>query len=256
MSYGGGGAQPQIVMPTFTKVVKNLVIINVSCWIGLVLIAQGLMDGQPIYQWFGLIPDMVINNFTIWQFFSYMFLHSSSVFHVLFNMLILWMFGSELEMRWGGKFFLTYYLVCGVGAAVLYTICILAYYFISGNYVPLMAPVVGASGAVFGLLLAYGIIFGERVIYFMMIFPMKAKYFAMILGAVELLTLMSSGFSGQVANLAHLGGIVSGFLFLTFWTRWKTKSVRKSTQKRGRKLKLVVNNDKPGSDGDGPKYWN
>lgn len=253
MSYGG--PQPQIAVPTWTKWVKNLVIANVVSWVVLVLIAQNFFQGQPIYSWFGLVPERVVSQFTVWQFFTYMFLHSASPFHVLFNMLILWMFGSELEGRWGGKFFLLYYFVSGVGAAVLYTIVVTMYALATGDSAPLMAPVVGASGAVFGLLLAYGIIFGERVIYFMMLFPMKAKYFVMILGGVELLTLMGSGLSNQVSNLAHLGGLVSGFLFLTFWTRWKTRSVRKSTQKRGRKLKLVVNNDLD-QDDDKPKYWN
>lgn len=249
------GPQPQIVVPHFTKTVKLLVIVNVVVWIGFVLILQGMvLEGSPIYDWFGLVPNRVIQHFTIWQFFTYMFLHSSSIFHVLFNMLILWLFGSELEGRWGSRFFLAYYMVCGVGAAIIYTVAVLIYYFITNNYLPLMAPVVGASGAVFGLLLAYGIIFGERVIYFMMIFPMKAKFFAMILGGVELLTLMNSGFSGQVANLAHLGGLISGFLFLTGYTRWKSRSVRKSTQKRGRRLKLVVDNER--YDKDEPKYWN
>lgn len=248
------GPQPQLALPHFTKMVKVLMIINVIAWIGLVVVLQGLvLEGSPIFQWFGLVPNRVIQQFTIWQFFTYMFLHSPSVFHVLFNMLILWMFGSELEGRWGSRFFLIYYFVCGVGAAVIYSVAVLIYYFITNDYLPLMAPVVGASGAVFGLLLAYGIVFGERDIYFMMIFPMKAKYFALILGGVELVTLLNSGFSGQVANLAHLGGLISGFLFLTFYTRWKSRSVRKSTQKRGRRLKLVVDNEKYD---DEPKYWN
>jgi len=250
------GPQPQIQVPPLTRTVKMLVIINVACWLGLVLILQNFLEGQPIYQWFGLIPDRLINDFLIWQPFTYMFLHSSGIFHVLFNMLILWMFGSELELQWGQKFFLAYYMVTGVGAGVLYTICVLLYYFATNNYLPLMSPVVGASGAVFGLILAYGIIFGERLIYFMGIFPMKAKYFAMILGGIEVVTLFSTGFSGQVANLAHLGGIVSGYLFLIFWTRYKSNRPPKGGKKKrhGRNLRLVVNNDSPASSE--PKYWN
>lgn len=251
MNYGG---QPQLAVPPLTKTIKTLLIANVSIWVVLVLIVQGVfMDTPGIFRWFGLIPDMVVNRFTVWQFFTYMFLHSASVFHVLFNMLILWMFGSELELRWGSRFFLVYYLVCGVGAGVLYTFGILIYYFATGDYGPLLAPVVGASGAVFGLILAYGIIFGERVIYFMMIFPMRAKYFALIIGLIEVVTLLNTGVSGQVANLAHLGGLVSGFLFLIGWTKWKNRSVRKRTRKHGRRLKLVVDNE---SDKNEPRYWN
>jgi len=125
------------------------------------------------------------------------------------------------------------------------------YYFISGNALPLQAPVVGASGAVFGLMLAFGMIFGERTIFFMMIFPMKAKYFVMLLGAIELVSLLSSGFGSNVANLAHLGGIVAGFLFLIFYTKWQGRRVRKRTKRHGRSLKLVVDNERKN-----PRYWN
>jgi membrane associated rhomboid family serine protease len=254
MSYGG--PQAQIAIPPFTKMVKILVITNLVSWVGLIMILQGILGGTPIFDWFGLVPHKLINQFAIWQIFTYMFLHASSVFHVVFNMLILWMFGSELEQRWGSRWFLAYYLSCGVGAAILYTGAVLIYYLITQDVLPLMVPVVGASGAAFGLILAYGILFGERVVYFMMVFPMKAKYFALILGGVEVLTLMNSGLSGQVANLAHLGGLVSGFLFLTIWSRWRASGGGdgRSSQKRGRKLKLVVNNER--TNAEEPKYWN
>src|SRR5690606_23132872 len=172
-------------------------------------------------------------------------------------MLILWWFGSELEMKWGSKFFLIYYLVSGVGAALLYLLCVSIYSFASGDPLPLMAPVVGASGAVYGLLLAYGILFGERVLYFMMMFPMKAKYFVLIIGIVELVTLLDSGFSSGVANLAHLGGLVSGFITLKYWTDWRVQSKKKASDSQRRKLKLVVDNERDGEDKkSGPKYWN
>lgn len=249
------GSQVQISIPPLTKVVKLLVIANLLCWIGFVIILQGITGSPFITEWFALTPQKVINEFAIWQIFSYMFLHASSVFHIVFNMLILWMFGSELELRWGPRGFLSYYLSCGVGAAILYTLVVLGYYLITQDILPLMAPVVGASGAAFGLILAYGLIFGERVVYFMMIFPMRAKYFAMILGGVELLTLMNTGFSGQVANLAHLGGLVSGFAYLTIWSRMRSGGGgSQKPQNRGRKLKLVVNNER--SSSSEPKYWN
>ena len=116
-------------------------------------------------------------------------------------------------------------------------------------------PVVGASGAIFGLFVAYGLLFGERVIYFMMIFPMKAKFFVMILAGVEIFTLMGSGMQSQVANLAHLGGLIVGFLFLRFWDKLLIRRKGKSKNRRG--LRLVVDNDKTSSgNNDGPKYWN
>jgi membrane associated rhomboid family serine protease len=184
-----------------------------------------------------------------------MFLHSSSVFHVLFNMLILWFFGSELEMKWGARFFLKYYFVCGIGAAVIYLIGTTIYAFASGDAMPLMSPVVGASGAVYGLLLAYGLLFGERIIHFMMLFPMKAKYFVMIIGLVELVTLLDSGLGSGVANLAHLGGIIVGFLFLQYWTQWRPRRRAAKPADHGRRLKLVVNNDTK-KESENPRYWN
>ena len=252
--------QMQMMMP-LTKMAKRLIVINVVIWVVGVLIIQQMILGEPLlFNWFGLIPYKLINDFWLWQPFTYMFIHSTSVMHVLFNMLLLWWLGSELEQRWGSRFFLTYFLTCGIGTGFLYSFCMLMYFFISNNHLVLQMPVVGASGAIFGLLLAYGMIFGEKVVYFMMMFPMKAKYFVMLLGAMEILTMMDSGLSGQTANLAHLGGIVVGFIFLTVHARLKRSggAKRSFAQSRGRKLKLVVDNEKPGQTdaGGGPKYWN
>lgn len=247
-----GQYQIQLSMP-LTRMVKYLIVVNVSLWLGLVLILQNFFMDQPyIYQWFGLNPDRVIFEFWAWQPLTYMFMHSENVFHILFNMLVLWWFGSELEMKWGGRFFLFYYLFCGVGAAVLYLLCMAGYMLASGSALPLMVPVVGASGAMFGLMVAFGYLFGDRVIFFMMLFPMKARYFVMLIAGVELVNLLSSGVSSQVSNLAHLGGLVSGFLFLTFWNKWQGR--RRDTGRHGRKLKLVVDNER--ASGRGPRYWN
>lgn len=257
---GGGGIQMNQLVP-FTPIVKILIIANISVWlVGQMIIEKYFLPGPYISEFLSLIPSYVVEKFFIWQFFTYMFLHSSSLFHILFNMLMLWWLGGELEQRWGSRFFLAYYLVSGVGAAVIYCICLFAYTLATGNLAGWVTPVVGASGAVFGLLVAYGIIFGERVVYFMMIFPMKAKYFVMILGAIEAVNLLNSGVAGsQVANLAHLGGLVSGYLFLITYTKFKQGKWRKQSGGRGgRGLKLVVNNDpKDKKDkGDGPRYWN
>lgn len=249
--------QFQMSVP-LTPVVKKLIIANLVIWIGGVLILQGMIfGGDTLFKYFALVPHTVITEFWVWQLFTYMFLHSNGVFHVLFNMLSLWWFGAELEQRWGPRFFLSYYITCGVGAGVIYLIGSLVYYLSTGNVSSMLAPLVGASGATYGLLLAYAMLFGERQIYFMMLFPMKAKYFAMIIGAIEMVTLMDSGMGSQTANLAHLGGIIVGFVFLHFTAWWRTRMSASAIAKRGRKLKLVVNNDrKPPSDEDGPKYWN
>ena len=251
-----GQAQMPTAVP-FRGMVRTLVLLNLAIWILGVLILQPLVFGDGrIVEYLGLTPSKLINSFWVWQPFTYMFLHSSgNISHILFNMLSLWWFGAELEQRWGPRFFLSYYLVCGVGAGVIYSVGTLIYGLATGNPAPMMIPLVGASGAVFGLLLAYGLLFGERMIFFMMLFPMKARYFTMIIGAIELVTLLDSGMNSSVANLAHLGGIVVGFLYLTFIARWRQQRKAGEATKRGRRLKLVVNNDRKPSE-TGPKYWN
>lgn len=250
--------QFQTVVP-FRGAVKTLVIINVVVWFALVLV-PGVFHFGAFLDWFGLVPEMVLFKFWIWQPVTYMFMHASGVFHILFNMLVLWWFGAELQDRWGQKFFTTYYLVCGVGAGLIYLAGTTTYSFVSGNPLGMMTPLVGASGATYGLLLAYGLLFGERVIYFMMLFPMKAKWFTVIIGAVELVTMMDQNSGSQVANLAHLGGLAVGFIYLNLVARYRAGKASGVGSKRGRKLKLVVDNERDSKlsnkDQQGPKYWN
>jgi membrane associated rhomboid family serine protease len=254
MSYGH---QAQIQVPPFFGATKYLVIANVACWLGLVMVLDKFL-GVPILQWFGLQPYLFIQEFHIWQPFSYMFLHHpGNPMHVLFNMLILWMIGSELEQYWGRRFFLSYYLVSGVGAGLIYSFVALIYHLaIDSNSTVMLQNVIGASGGVFGLILAYGIVFSERPMLFMFIFPMKAKHFAMVLAGIEVLNLLSAGFRSEVANLAHLGGLIAGFLYLWGYTRYQKGNSNKSGggKKRGRNLRLVVNNEDPSSSE--PRYWN
>ncbi len=251
-----GGPQMQMNM-VMTEMVKKIIIVNAAIWIVFVMILQkAFMSSDYIFHYFGLVPASFLGSFFIWQPFTYMFLHSTSFFHILFNMLVVWMFGSELEGRWGGKFFLLYYMVSGVGSGFIYIFVTTIYSLITGDGGPLSSTVIGASGATFGLILAYGLIFGERMVLFMFIFPMKAKYFCLLLGAIELLTLLDAGFGSKVSNLSHLGGIVSGFLFLAFYTRWRgNRGKEKKPSKNRRKLKLVVDNE-AGDDKKGPRYWN
>ncbi len=254
-----GPAMPTVV--PFTKAVKALVIANGVIWFFAVLILQGFfLKSNVVFDWFALIPARVIHDFWIWQLVSYMFLHSSGVFHILFNMLVLWWFGAELEMRWGTRFFVKYYFVCGIGAGLIYLLGTLSYYLVTGEVMSMASSLVGASGATFGLLLAYGMLFGDRIIHFMMLFPMKARHFTMLIGAIELFTLMDSGASSPVANLAHLGGIVVGFCYLSFISRSRSSLAgSKPSTKRGRRLKLVVDNTRDResrSPDQGPKYWN
>ena len=208
-----------IGFPSISPFVKSLVIANVGAWFVLVLLVQQFfLDSPYVFQFLGLVPSGFLQGY-LWQPFTYMFIHASGVFHILFNMVILWMFGSELERLWGSRFFLIYYLVCGVGAALIY--CVVLMFVALFTEVHLTGvPVVGSSGAVFGLMAAYGLIFKDRILYVMMIFPMKARTFIYFLAGIEILSVLSSGLGGPVANLAHLGGLVAGFLFLIFWKNW------------------------------------
>lgn len=242
--------------PPLTPVVKWLLIVNVGIWFILQVLLEGFMR-FPVTPLFAMYPGKVLFDFNIWQLFSYMFMHSMQVTHILFNMLMLWFFGAELEQRWGSKFFLTYYLVCGVGAAILYCLGMWTYTLITGSQVGLVIPVVGASGAVFGLLLAQGLLFGERVVYFFMIFPMKTKYFVMLMGLIELASLMTSSVAGgEVAYLAHLGGLVAGYICLKTRGWYKDRDLRRKNgpKGKGRNLRLVVDNEK--ETNKSPKYWN
>jgi len=159
---------------------------------------------------FGLRPADIFGRLHVWQPITYMFLHAG-IFHILFNMLALWMFGVELERTWGSRYFLQYYFVCGVGAAM--TTVLLS--FVPGAFGEQLyySLTIGASGAVYGVLLAYALYFPNRPIYYMMIFPLPAKVFVAIIGAISLLSSMS-GPGGGIAHTTHLGGLVAGYLYL------------------------------------------
>lgn len=240
----------------FRGAVKNLIIANVGIWIVLqVIVGKFILGGSgALNHYLGLVPALVLTKGFVWQAFTYQFLHSMDPVHILFNMLILWMFGAELQEMWGKRFFLKYYLFCGVGAGLIYVLVYGLYSLATGSVTHLVTPVVGASGAVFGVMLAYGLIFSERTIYFMMLFPLKAKYFVMIIAAVELMWILTGSQAG-VANVAHIGGFVAGFVFLSWESKKKSKGkAKKKARKGGPGLKLVVDNEK--SDDDGPRYWN
>jgi membrane associated rhomboid family serine protease len=159
---------------------------------------------------FALWPAVENSPFMPWQLVTYSFLHGN-VTHIFFNMFALWMFGRELELMMGQNRFLIYFFTCVVGAGVVQLI-------VAGSQ-PDIYPTVGASGGVFGILLAYGLAFPNRMI--MLLFPpipMKAKYFVLFYGLLALY-LGVSGSAPGVANFAHLGGMLFGFLLLRYWTR-------------------------------------
>jgi membrane associated rhomboid family serine protease len=183
-----------------TPVIKNLMII-----MGAVFLLQMFVSGW-IDLYFGLVPILVWKKYFLWQLLTYMFLHGGFS-HILFNLLALWMFGGELESYWGSKRFLFYFLFCGIGAGIC-TVVFTPYQFI---------PVIGASGAIYGMLLAFGWLFPNRLIYIYFLFPIPAKYFVIIFGLIELFASME-GTRGGVAHLTHLGGLIFGFFYMAYPT--------------------------------------
>ena len=183
-----------------TPVVKTLIWANVVMFVLSWLVPE-------IVPWLGLRPAAVLSRLFVWQPVTYLFLHAG-IAHILFNMLALWMFGVPLERRWGPRFFLKYYFVTGIGAAV--TTLALAAPLHYWNSVT-----VGASGAIYGLLVAYAVCFPENPI-LVVVFMVPAKYAVMIMGAIAFL-LSVGGTRDGVAYGAHLGGLVVGYLYLRMW---------------------------------------
>ena len=179
--------------------VKWLLIANVALFLPSYLFPS--LDEHMVL--LSLIPVMVVKHFAIWQLVTYMFLHAG-VLHILFNMLALWMFGSALESDWGTRQFLKYYFLCGIGAGL----CDVTLNGLLGHW---DTRTVGASGAIYGLLLAFGLLYPNTPVVFF-IFPMKAKYMVMIFGAVAFLGALHPG-SG-VSDIAHLGGMAFGYMYL------------------------------------------
>lgn len=169
--------------------------------------------GYPLIGMFGLVPEQVakwpLPEF--WRLATYLFLHGG-FWHLAFNLFALWMFGMPVESQWGGREFLKYYFLCGVGAAL-----------ISVALAPHSSiPIIGASGAVYGLLVAFAMLYPDAVVYLYFLIPVKAAHMALLFGAVEFFMGASSATPG-VARFAHLGGMVTGYLYIRWWWVWKVK---------------------------------
>ena len=185
--------------PRVTPAVKYLIIANVAGFV------MQLLTRDQMLLIFGLVPSLVTGQFFLWQLVTYLFLHGG-VWHLVFNMFGLWMFGSELESRWGSAFFLRYYFVSGIGAGLL---SVLVH--------PASAQVtIGASGAVYGILLAFGMMFPNRPLLLYFVIPIKAKYFVAGLGVLSFISALQAPGS-SIAHLAHLGGMAFGFAYLKGW---------------------------------------
>lgn len=216
-------------MHNIPPVTRNLLIINVICYL-----AQSVMRmyGIDVTDWLGL-HFVLADQFNVFQLVSYMFLHGSFT-HLFFNMFSLWMFGGLIERTLGVKRFLTYYFVCGIGAGICQEIWQTADYFIEnmqsftmvniGNGIIPMGEflnswtTIGASGACYGVLLAFGMLYpNERIMLLLPPIPMKAKYFVAGYAAIELISAYTS--NDNVAHFAHLGGMLFGWFLIWLWKR-------------------------------------
>ena len=183
-----------------TPAVKWIIIANVVAFFATLVY-------RPIVDYLGLVPELVVERGWLWQLATYMFLHGGPV-HILFNMLGVWMFGVELERLWGTRFFARYYAVTGIGAGL--TVVAVGLLPFAGTAQTYIDNTIGASGALFGLLLAFAYYYPERPILMFLLFPVPAKYFVVIIGAMAFL----SAPGNQVSEAAHLGGLIVGYLYL------------------------------------------
>lgn len=178
-----------------TKTVKWLIVINAAVFFIINIFPE-------LIGFFGLVPVLTVNKLMVWQIFTYMFMHKYLT-HILVNMLSLWFFGPAIEIAWGKKKFLAYYIFTGVGAGLCSLVTAL------GSSV----PVIGASGAIYGILVAYAVLFPETVILVFFFFPMKIKYALLFLVGVNLTSALTNQ-GGTIAYFAHLGGALFGYLYL------------------------------------------
>lgn len=218
-------------MNKLLPITKNLLIINVLCWMGTMALSK---YGIDIHKLFGL-HFFLAPGFRLWQLLTYMFLHDGFQ-HIFFNMFAVWMFGSVMEREWGSKRFLIFYLLCGVGAGLTQELCQFIHYeMVYANYdvvalgsgvtVPMTTYLdrlltVGASGAVYGILLGYGMTYPNNQLFIIPFpFPIKAKWLITGYVVLELVLGLKNNAADNVAHFAHLGGMLAGFLIILWWRR-------------------------------------
>ena len=222
------------------KAVRALLIANGAIWV------VTLFSPDLITELFGLTPAAVVTRGYVWQVATYMFLHDpDNISHILFNMLMLWMFGVDLERRWGTRGFVKYYAITGIGAGLCtLLVSLLPIAAVQRMYV---LPTVGASGAIFGLLLAWGLLFPTRTILFMFVFPLPARTFVAIMAAIELYTVATRP-GGPIAAVAHLGGMLIGWLYLKGPTNLRLELNYRLTKWRMERMRKKFDVHKGGRD--------
>ena len=210
----------------FPPVIKNLLIINGAVFFLQLLMQNLTFGGIPadniLLRWFALMP-LGSGYFEVWQLITYQFMHGG-FFHILINMFILWMFGIEIENLWGSKKFLVFYLTAGVVGGLFQIL--LSPILIGG----LSGPTIGASGAIMGVMVVFGILFPNRLIYLYFLIPVKVKYFIIVLVLIEIFAVNSGG---NIAHLAHVGGALTGFVYMLWDRNASFKNIFRSTSNYG-----------------------
>jgi len=190
---------------SISPVVRTLIIINVVVFLVQSAVMAFTGYGNSLIEHLGMTPRLFVFGLHLWQPVTYMFLHGN-LFHIFFNMFTLWMFGTEVERRMGSRLFGAFYFFCGIGAGLL--TCVFW-----RNW---GLPTIGASGAVFGVMLAFGLFFPERMVLIFFVVPVKAIYFVLGLGFVQLYYMIFA-LHGGISYVAHVGGMLFGFLFLRYF---------------------------------------
>jgi membrane associated rhomboid family serine protease len=209
-----------------SSAVQTLILANIAVFI-LQLLARTSPALRGIDHLFALVPNKFWGQLHLWQAFTYMFLHGG-LGHIFWNMFALWMFGPHLERAWGSREFIKYYFITGIGAGIIYAI------FRFNSPIPML----GASGAVYGILLAFGVLYPDAIIFFGFIFPIRAKYAVLILGFLAFIFSVRGEVDG-IAHSAHLAGMAVGLVYLRrdrlfggFSSR--IKSIHREREERGR----------------------
>lgn len=205
----------------FTDAIKLLVSVNFT-----IFFLQTISGKEHLlFDLFGLVPQAIWSDFMIWQPFTYLFFHGN-IWHILINMFVLWMFGSELENSWGRKNFIKYYFITGIGAGMV--TCL---FNLQSNI-----PVVGASGAVYGILLAYGLSFPNRTVYLYGLIPIKSIWFVIAIGILAFLSSFQQ--MTQISHLTHISGMAIGYVFLK--RRWRLNDIWFKIRKKTLEYRIQI----------------
>ena len=206
---------------TLPRALRILLIANVA-----IFLVDKFTDGQYLRQWLALDPVLTLRNWELWRLATYLFVHDLNppYFHILINMLLLWMFGTPLAETMGERKFWWFYLSTGIFSGL----CSLAFYSVTNN----PTTVIGASGAIFGLMFAFAKFFPTQQFLIFFLFPVQARYAVLIFGAVELISITTND---RIAHMAHLGGALFAWLYFTFEdrgaaavSRWRNRKVERA----------------------------